>query len=63
MVELGDVSPDDVMLLQGRGAQELERAVTDAKLRLSSFKRSPDVRTVLVFFIALSNDLHSRTPG
>ncbi len=56
LVELGDVNPDDVLLLQGRKAADVERAITDARERITMFKRSPDVRTVLVFFFSGHSD-------
>jgi hypothetical protein len=56
MVELGDVSADDVMLLQGRKVAELERAIQDAKDRVSVFKRTPDTRTVLIFYFSGHSD-------
>lgn len=56
LVELGEVNPDDVMLLQGRRPFDLERAVTEAKDRVSFFKRAPDVRTVLLFFFSGHSD-------
>jgi hypothetical protein len=56
LVELGEVSADDVMLLQGRKADEVERALLEAKERITFFKRIPDVRTVLVFFFSGHSD-------
>ncbi len=56
LVELGEVDADDVLLLQGRKASDVERAITDAKERIAMFKRSPDVRTVLVFFFSGHSD-------
>src|SRR5687767_5896089 len=50
LIELGDVGIDDVMLLQGRKVGDLERAITDAKDRVAMFKRSPETRTVLIFY-------------
>jgi hypothetical protein len=56
LVELGEVAPDDILLLQGRRAADVERAITDAKERIAMFKRSPDVRTVLVFYFSGHSD-------
>lgn len=56
LVELGDVSADDVMLLQGRHVADLERAITDAKERVAAFKRVPDSRTVLLFYFSGHSD-------
>ncbi len=56
LAELGDVSPDDVLLLQGRRVTDLERALADATERVASFHKSPDVRTVVVFFFSGHSD-------
>ncbi|MBK7862827.1 MAG: caspase family protein [Archangiaceae bacterium] len=56
MVELGDVSPDDVLLLQGRRVADLERAVTDARERVAMFKKVPDTRAVLLFYFSGHSD-------
>jgi hypothetical protein len=56
LVELGDVSADDVMLLQGRGMNELEKAVFAAKERVAFFKKSPDVRSVVLFYFSGHSD-------
>lgn len=56
MVELGDVSSEDVMLLQGQGVNQLERAIGEARDRVAFFKKSPDVRTVLLFYFSGHSD-------
>ncbi len=56
MVELGDVSPDDILLLQGRKVSDLERAIADARERVQAFKHMPDTRTVLVFYFSGHSD-------
>jgi hypothetical protein len=56
LVELGDVNPDDVLLLQGRHTQELEAAIAEARDRVAFFKRSPDVRSVLMFYFSGHSD-------
>lgn len=56
MVELGDVSPDDVLLLQGRRVADVERAIADAKERVAAFKRIPDTRAVLLFYFSGHSD-------
>lgn len=56
LVELGDVNPDDVMLLQGRHADDLERAITEARERIAFFKKSPEIRTVLMFYFSGHSD-------
>lgn len=56
LVELGDVAPDDVLLLQGQGIGALERAVADARARVEHFRQSPDVRSVLLFYFSGHSD-------
>lgn len=56
LVELGDVTPEDVMLLQGRGVPELEKAIAEAKERVAFFKKSPDVRSVVLFYFSGHSD-------
>lgn len=56
LVELGDVNPDDVLLLQGRRTGELEAAIAEARERVTFFKRSPDVRSVLMFYFSGHSD-------
>jgi hypothetical protein len=56
LVELGDVSADDVMLLQGRRVADMERAITDARERITAFKRVPDTRAVLLFYFSGHSD-------
>lgn len=56
LVELGDIHPDDVMLLQGLGVSALEKAIAEARDRVSFFKKSPDVRTVLFFYFSGHSD-------
>lgn len=63
LVELGDVAADDILLLQGRKAADVERAIADARDRIAMFKRSPDVRTVLVFFFSGHSDGESMELG
>jgi hypothetical protein len=56
LVDIGDVSADDVLLLQGRPMVELERALSDAKERVQHYGRSPDVRTIMVFYFSGHSD-------
>ncbi len=63
LVELGDVSPDDVLLLQGRKVADLERAISDARDRVSLFKKSPDTRAVLLFYFSGHSDGESIEMG
>jgi hypothetical protein len=63
LVELGDVNADDILLLQGRKAVDLERAIADVRDRIVAFKRSPDIRTVLIFFFSGHSDGESMELG
>lgn len=56
LVELGDVSQEDVMLLQGQSVAQIERAIGEARDRVAFFKRSPDVRTVVFFYFSGHSD-------
>jgi hypothetical protein len=56
MVELGDVLPDDVMLLQGQRVSSVERAIGEARDRVAFFKKSPDIRTVVFFYFSGHSD-------
>ncbi|MCC6336984.1 MAG: caspase family protein [Myxococcales bacterium] len=56
LVELGDVTAEDVQLLQGRGVGDLERAIARARERVSAFKQSPDVRSVVLFYFSGHSD-------
>ncbi|MDP2270295.1 MAG: caspase family protein [Archangium sp.] len=56
MVELGDVLAEDVMLLQGQGVDQVERAITEVRDRVAFFKKSPDVRTVVFFYFSGHSD-------
>lgn len=63
LVELGEVSADDLLLLQGRRVSDLERAIGDARERVQAWKRSPDTRTVLLFFFSGHSDGESLEVG
>lgn len=56
LVELGDVQADDVMLLQGQRVGSVERAIGEARDRVSHFRKSPDVRTVVYFYFSGHSD-------
>src|SRR5438128_1557889 len=56
LIELGDVQADDVMLLQGKPEKDLEDAITAAKERIEAWKKSPDTRTVLLFYFSGHSD-------
>jgi Caspase domain len=63
LVELGEVSQDDLLLLQGRRVSDIERAIIDARDRVQKWKANPDVRTVLVFFFSGHSDGESLEVG
>ncbi|MBS2029416.1 MAG: caspase family protein [Deltaproteobacteria bacterium] len=54
--ELGGVQPDDLMLLQGQGAQEVDRALTMLGARVSELHRLPLMRVVLIFYFSGHSD-------
>lgn len=63
LAELGDISADDVLLLQGRKVQDFERALGEAKERIAAYKKNPDVRTVLMFYFSGHSDGESLELG
>ena len=63
LVELGEVAPDDLMLLQGRKASEIEQAIADARDRVALWKKNPDTRAVLVFYFSGHSDGESLEVG
>lgn len=63
LVELGEVSADDLLLLQGRKVSDIERAIADARDRVTKWKQSPDTRTVLLFFFSGHSDGESLEVG
>lgn len=56
LVELGDTQLEDVFLLQGQGVPSVEAAITEARERVSFFKKAPDVRTVVFFYFSGHSD-------
>ncbi|MFO0599509.1 MAG: caspase family protein [Myxococcaceae bacterium] len=56
LVELGDVSSEDVLLLQGQRVGQVERAIAETRDRIAFLKRSPDVRTVVFFYFSGHSD-------
>ncbi len=56
LTELGQVEPGDLMLLQGRPLAEIERALELARARVEEARRSPDLRTVLLFYFSGHSD-------
>lgn len=56
LAELGEVSPADVLLLQGRGVADVEEAILESQRRVRDAKRSPDTRTVVLFYFSGHSD-------
>src|SRR4051812_42355009 len=61
MVEVGEVQPDDLLLLQGRGVPDLDRAFVAARERLAQWalQRSATLagpRTVVFFYFSGHSD-------
>ena len=47
---------DDVLLLQGRKVADLERAILDVRERVTMFRKTPETRTVLIFYFSGHSD-------
>lgn len=56
LAELGDVSPDNLMLLQGQRVAALEQAIAQMHARAAALKSSPEARTVLLFYFSGHSD-------
>jgi hypothetical protein len=56
LLELGDVAPENLVLLQGRRAAELETALAQLQRQVSRAKSSPEARTVLLFYFSGHSD-------
>lgn len=56
LVELGQVPPEDLYLLQGRPVRDLEQALSLLSARVAEIHRSPDARAVLIFFFSGHSD-------
>jgi hypothetical protein len=56
LVELGQVSPEDLYLLQGRPLLELEKVLQLLTARVAEIHRAPDARAVLIFFFSGHSD-------
>ena len=54
--ELGGVQADDLMLLQGQGAREVDRALELLTARVSELHRLPLTRVVLIFYFSGHSD-------
>lgn len=56
LVELGGVSPDDLMLLQGQPAAALDEAFSRAREKIADWHRDVRTRAVLLFFFSGHSD-------
>ena len=56
LVELGDVRPADLQLLQGRNVSALEEAIGVIKGKVLAQRTSPDERAVVVFYFSGHSD-------
>lgn len=56
LVELGDVAPDHVLLLQGRKAADIDAALEQLRDLVAPLKKNPDARTVLLFYFSGHSD-------
>jgi Caspase domain len=56
LLELGDVSPERLQLLQGRSVKELEAALAKVRADIELVKRTPENRAVLVFYFSGHSD-------
>jgi uncharacterized caspase-like protein len=63
LAELGDVAPDDLLLLQGRPAADLERAVVHVRESVAMVHHTPDARAVLIFYFSGHSDGESLELG
>ncbi len=54
--ELGDVAAQDVLLLLGRSVADVEQAIAESQRRVRDAKRSPDTRTVVLFYFSGHSD-------
>jgi hypothetical protein len=63
LAELGDVAGDDLLLLQGRPAADLEKAVVHVRDAVAMVHHSPDARAVLIFYFSGHSDGESLELG
>ncbi len=56
LVELGDVPPDNLVLLQGRKVGEVEDAIHELRARVARAKANPEARTVVLFYFSGHSD-------
>ena len=56
LTELGGVAPDDLFLLEGRRPDDLRQAFEAAKARADEWRRSPNVRIILIVYFSGHSD-------
>ncbi|HEX4386657.1 MAG TPA: caspase family protein, partial [Myxococcales bacterium] len=56
LAQLGDVHPDDLLLLKGQGRKELQEAAAHATELIAGYRHNPDDRTVLFFYYSGHSD-------
>lgn len=56
LTELGGVQHDDLILLEGPGASEVQRALALLTARIAELHRRPELRVVLVFYFSGHSD-------
>ena len=56
LLELGDVTPERLQVLQGKSVRELETALGRAREQAEVIKRAPENRVVLVFYFSGHSD-------
>jgi hypothetical protein len=56
LLELGDVGPEHLQLLQGREVKDLERALQRVREQIDAVKRTPENRAVLLFYFSGHSD-------
>lgn len=56
LLELGDVSPEHLQLLQGREVKDLEAALQRAREQIDAVKKVPENRAVLLFYFSGHSD-------
>jgi hypothetical protein len=56
LVELGEVAPQHMQLLQGRPVRDVEQALAQVRQQVEQTKRTPETRTVLVFYFSGHSD-------
>ena len=56
LVELGEIAPADLLLVQGRPLAAVREALREAQARVASWHAAPDTRVVLLFYFSGHSD-------